>query len=109
MPPSGFNIKQSMKVTGFLSLCLEDLISEAKDKKLSFNDAMKQEIININTIQAVEKKANFENHLLEVVKLFYSELLKFDNNNSSTFRKSGKQVLQKFTDKILDIHVPEIK
>ncbi|WP_422005379.1 hypothetical protein [Roseivirga pacifica] len=109
MPPSGFNSKQSTKLTGFLYLCLEDLILEASKKELSYNEAMKQEIQNIDTIQTANRESHFENHLLEVVKFFYQELLKLETSSTSSLKESGRKVLNNLSDKILDIHVPEIK
>jgi len=109
MPPSGFNIKQSNKISDFLSLCLEDLILESKKYKLSFIDTLEKEITNIDTINELKKSDVFQYHLLVIIRMYYTELLKTNPVSEKEIRDEGKRISMRFNQKILEIHVPKIK
>jgi len=107
MPPSGFHKKQSSHVVSFLDLCLKDLALEADKLSLTYIEALKKEIWNIDTIVQNDTDG-YQYHLLMIVKEFYEKILEHYPPNVEQLFAIGKNICNDIDDLILAIHVPEI-
>lgn len=107
MPPSGFNSHQAHHISSFLEKCLEALIHEAQELQLTFPAALKREVQNIEQINAKEP-TGFQFHLLEMIKVFYQQLISKHPLSEAAIRREGIKASQQFQRLILAIHVPSV-
>lgn len=109
MPPSGYSKKQSVAIVDFLQSISISLKEEGTEFQLTPQEALLQEISNIDEIVASNIFPPISNCTLLLTRLFYEKILDNKPNTYQEYSDIVKNVLPEIEKEILDIHVPNIK
>ena len=104
MPPSGYSYDQAEAVSEFFASCVRALVSENRGMRTA-SEAIKREIASISADLKEGHRPAFEHHLLELTKVFYTELLSECPSTFDDLPAHAEGRLDEVRSRILGIHV----
>jgi hypothetical protein len=103
MPPSGYTAQEVRSLRDFLYSCSQQLALESAASGRSLEGGLRREIQHISGVLPVSPA--FARAVLELTRGFYEAVLT-SLVRTKSYDDSVQQVLNKFDDEILSIHVP---
>ncbi len=109
MPPSGYSTEQTKHIRSFLYSCAMALMKESKHNHALPMSALEEEIQAIKNEELNGNLKPIERCILQLTRLFYEELLKYDHVDWTTFDEKSKFVSDEFGKIISKIKVLKIR
>tara|TARA_B100000965_G_scaffold243741_2_gene204556 strand:+ start:223 stop:555 length:333 start_codon:yes stop_codon:yes gene_type:complete len=105
MPPSGYNLKQSNHVVGFLESCSQELDRECREFGRSHRDGLAKEISDIERYCEEEELSPATIAVLQLTRAFYVDVQALAPADSDAFTAAVVRALDRVRQGVLGVKI----